>query len=56
MADTERKSPAGVQLAAEEVDAWAMAAINTVGAANRAVNLAEALGIDKLFRIGKDEE
>ncbi|MDT0441527.1 hypothetical protein [Streptomyces johnsoniae] len=45
----------GVELTAEEAEACVMAAINAVGAANKAVEIAETLGIDKIFQIGKDE-
>jgi len=38
-----------------EAEACVTAVINGVGTANRAVQVAEALGIDKLFRIGEDE-
>ncbi|WP_171987681.1 hypothetical protein [Streptomyces sp. MP131-18] len=45
----------GVQLTAEEAEACVMAAINAVGAANKAVGTAETLGIDKIFQTGEDE-
>lgn len=49
------ETPKGVKLSAEMVEVYVMAAIYAAGTANKAVVIAEKLGIDRIFRIGEEE-